>query len=146
MVFDLSQNEKKRIFARPFFACPIDDASKIACPKNQRHKINLSTPIKTNVMTCIVYNNILIFHTQKYHKLLTFNIYDFIEIYSFVTNYFFFVLQQAFLSISKISRFILNILVVEEDWQVCGVKFSIKLVSINSPLIHLRRASIVAAW
>ena len=146
MVFDLSQNEKKRSFARPFFVCPIDDASKIACPKNQRHKINLSTPIKTNVMTCIVYNNILIFHTQKYHKLLTFNIHDFIEIYSFVTNYFFFVLQQAFLSISKISRFILNILVVEEGWQVCGVKFSIKLVSRNFPLIHLRRASIVAAW
>ena len=71
--------------------------------------------------------------------------HDFIEIYSFVINYFFFTLQQAFLSISKIIRFILNVLVVEEDRQLCGVKFPIKLVSANFSLIHLRRASIEAA-
>ena len=71
--------------------------------------------------------------------------HDFYEIYSFVTNYFFFTLQQAFLSISKIIRFILNVLVVEEDRQLCGVKFPIKLVSANFSLTHLRRASIEAA-
>ena len=53
-------------------------------------------------------------------------------------------LQQAFLSISIISRLILNALVVEADLQLNGVKFSIKLVYANVSLIHLRRVSIEA--
>ena len=50
-------------------------------------------------------------------------------------------LQQAFLSISIMSRHILNALVAEADLQVCGEKFSIKLVCVHVSLIHLRRVS-----
>ena len=46
---------------------------------------------------------------------------------------------------SKILRFILNALVVEADLQLCGVKFSIKLVSANVSLIHLQSVSIETA-
>ena len=51
-------------------------------------------------------------------------------------------LQQAFLSIS---RLILNVLVVEVDRELCRVKFSIKLFSAIFSLIHLQRVSIEAA-
>ena len=53
-------------------------------------------------------------------------------------------LEQAFLNISRISRLMLNALVVEADLQLCGLKFSIKLVSENVSLIHVRRVSIEA--
>ena len=101
----------------------------------------------------ILYINTLKLHTQKHHKYITCSLFhDLIEIYSFVTNIVLFImlenvlafLQQAFLSISIMSRLILNALVVEADLQLCGIKFSIKLVCANGFLIHLRRVSIEA--
>ena len=83
-------------------------------------------------MSCIFYINTLKLYTQKHHKYITYPIFhDLIEIYSFITNNFLFIrwrnvlafLQQAFLSISVMSRLILNALVVEADLQLCGVVF-----------------------
>ena len=104
-------------------------------------------------MLCIFGGNTLKIYTQKHHKYITYLIvYDFIKIYSFVTNNSFFIMSKKCFSIPPRSfpQYILNIkihieyLVVEVDLQLCGVKFLVKLVSGNVSLIHLRRVSVEA--
>ena len=69
-------------------------------------------------------------YTQNYH--ININIqYSMILLKSipskqFLHIDFFFVMLQN-VSLSKISKFIISALVVEADWQLCGVKFTIKI-------------------
>ena len=103
-------------------------------------------------MPCIFYINTSKHYTQKHRKYIKYSIFhDLIEIYSFVSpdNFLFIMLEKcfsiastSFLSISIISRHILNALVVEADLQLCGVKFSIELVCANVSLINPRRVSV----
>ena len=105
-------------------------------------------------MPCIFYINSLKHYTQKLHKYIKYSIFhDLIEIYSFVTpdNFLIIMLEKcfsiastSFLSVSIISRHILNALVVEADLQLCGEEFFIKLVCANVSLIQLRRVPIEA--
>ena len=62
-------------------------------------------------MSCIFYDNTLKLYTQKYYKYIQYSIFhDFIEIYSFVTNSFLFMLKKWFsIALIGFPKYIQNI-------------------------------------